>query len=176
MIVLAKAVTLAFLVLCVRSDLRTLRIPNAYTGPAILVGIALGGLAAGWTGVANSLTGCALAIGLLFIPFALGGVGAGDVKMMGAVGALLGPNLVLESLVFGLALGGVFAVGKLVRLSRFRETVVGTGRMFGNAVLAWSVDPLRVSAADPNAVVLPYSLPLGLGTASVIAISLIGTS
>ena len=176
MTVLAKVLTLAFLVLCVRSDLRALRIPNAFTGPAMLIGTALGGWAAGWNGVTTSLIGCAVAIAVLFGPFALGGVGAGDVKMMGAVGALLGPNLVLQSLIVGLALGGVFAVARLVRVDKLRETLTAMGRMFGNAVLALSVEPLRMSATNPNAVVLPYSLPLGLGTASVIAISLIGTS
>jgi Flp pilus assembly protein protease CpaA len=56
---------------------------------------------AGWSGLHTSLAGLGLAFAILIGPFAAGGIGAGDVKMMAAVGALLGPRLVLFSLVLG---------------------------------------------------------------------------
>lgn len=168
------ATTLLFVATCVVSDVRTLRIPNALTGPAILAGLALNAWGFGWGGVQASLGGFALAIVLLLGPFAAGGVGAGDVKMMGAVGALLGPRLVLLSLLVGIALGGVFAVVHLARIARLREKLGDLGRMVANAALSLSFKPLRVSPTDPGAVVLPYSLPLGLGTLCVVVSSLVG--
>lgn len=168
--------TLLFVTACVVSDVRTLRIPNAFTGPAMIAGVALNASYAGWGGVQASLTGFALATVLLFGPFALGGVGAGDVKMMSAVGALLGPRLVFESLVIGIALGGVFAVVHLVRIARLREKLSSLGQMIGNAVLMQSLEPLQVSATAPHAVVLPYSLPLALGTLGVMALTVVGKS
>jgi prepilin peptidase CpaA len=170
------AATLVFIAACVACDLRTLRIPNVLTGPAILAGLLLNTLSFGWSGFVGSLAGCALAIGLLFGPFALGGVGGGDVKMMGAVGALLGPRLVLQSLLVGIILGGVFAVVRLAGSARLREKLLATWRMVANAVLARSVAPLKAPASEPNPVVLPYSLPLGLGTVGVLALSMVATS
>lgn len=165
--------TLAFVGVCVASDLRTLRIPNLLTGPAILVGLALNAWFLGWDGVRMSLTGFGLAVLLLFVPFALGGIGGGDVKMMGAIGSLLGPHLLAQGLMIGVVLGGFFAVVQLARLARLREKLAATWAMFGNALLTRSLEPLKTPASRPDAVALPYSLPLGLGTIVVIAICMV---
>jgi prepilin peptidase CpaA len=165
--------TLAFIGVCVVSDLRTLRIPNLLTGPAIVIGLALNAWLLGWEGARLSLTGFGLAVLLLFVPFALGGIGGGDVKMMGAVGSLLGPHLVTQGLILGVVLGGLFAVVQLARLARLREKLAATWSMFGNAILTRSLEPLKAPASRPDAVALPYSLPLGLGTVVVIAICMV---
>jgi prepilin peptidase CpaA len=163
-------ITLIFLAACVAVDVRTMRIPNLLTGPAILTGFVLNAAWYGSDGLATSLAGFGLAVALLLAPFALGGVGGGDVKMMGAVGALLGPKLLLPSLMVGMMLGGVIAAVRLASSARLGEKLGETWRMFANALLSRSLDPLRAPASDPNRVVLPYSLPLGIGTAGVIAI------
>lgn len=166
-------VTLVFLGVAIATDLRTRRIPNVVTGPAILAGLGLNAWISGWDGLTASVLGCLAATAILICPFALGGVGGGDVKMMAAVGALLGPRLAFYSLVLGLVLGGVVAVVQLARRARLHEKLAAMYRMAVNAVLARSMEPLRLSSSDPNAVVLPYSLPLGVGTAAVIAVSLV---
>jgi len=168
--------TLLFVAACILNDVRTLRIPNRLTVPAMLVGIALNACFAGWSGVQTSLGGFALATLVLLGPFALGGVGAGDVKMMSAVGTLLGPRLVFQSLFIGIALGGVFAVVHLARIARLQEKVWSLAQMVGAALTMRSLAPLKVSAGAPHAVVLPYSLPLGLGTLGVIALAMAGNS
>ena len=148
-------------------------VPNMLTAPAMLLGLALNVWAFGWDGLQASLVGWATAIGLLVMPFAAGGIGGGDVKMMGAVGALLGPRLLLLSLFLGLVLGGVFAVGHLLRLGRLQEKLGILGRMVGNAAMAMSLKPLEVSSHAPGAVVMPYSVPLGIGTACVLVSRLV---
>jgi prepilin peptidase CpaA len=170
------ATTVLFVALCVASDVRTLRIPNALTGPAILIGVALNAWLSGWAGVTSSLAGFALATAILIVPFALGGIGGGDVKMMAAVGALLGPRLVLASLGIGFALGGLFMAVHLARRAQLAATLSRLGRMLSNAALTGSFEPLKVSAASPNAIALPYSLPLGLGTVGVIVRTMVGGS
>ena len=142
----------------------------------MLAGLALNAWFMGWAGIQTSIAGFALATVLLLGPFALGGVGAGDVKMMSAVGALLGPRLVFQSLLIGVALGGIFAVVHLARIARLREKLGALGQMFGTAIMMRSLAPLKVSAGAPHAVVLPYSLPLGLGTFGVIALAMAGKS
>jgi prepilin peptidase CpaA len=171
--VLILATTLLFVAVCVMSDLRTRRIPNVLTGPAILSGFALNLWAFGSTGAQASVAGFGLAILILIAPFAAGGVGGGDVKMMAAVGAFLGPHMVLLSLLFGIMLGGVFAAVHLARIARLREKLTDLYRMIANATLSRSLAPLRVSTTAPGAVVLPYSIPLGLSTLCVIVSSLV---
>ena len=162
-----------FVSACIVSDVRTLRIPNALTGPAILIGLALNTACFGPSGALASLAGLGLAIALMLTPFALGGIGGGDVKMMGAVGAFLGPALIMKSLLLGFILGGAFAIAHLIRISRLREKLAITWLMFHNAVVSRSLEPLQAPRDSPNAVALPYSVPLGIGTASVIAISVL---
>jgi prepilin peptidase CpaA len=168
------AVPVIVVAMCVASDLRSFRIPNALTGPAMCAGLAINAWFFGWAGVQASLEGFGLALLLLIGPFALGGIGGGDVKMMGAVGAFIGPRLLLYSLLIGMALGGVFAVVQLARMARLREKVANLGQMLGNSVLMRSLEPLKMSADGPGAVVLPYSVPLGLGTLAAIAMSATG--
>src|SRR6185369_8965151 len=130
------APTLVFVGVCVVSDVRTLRIPNKVTGPAIAAGLALNAWLAGWPGLLSSLSGLTLAIVVLLVPFALGGIGAGDVKMMGAVGAFLGPKLAMQGLFVGIVLGGVFAIVHLLRQARLREKLESLRNMLVNAALA----------------------------------------
>jgi prepilin peptidase CpaA len=91
-------------------DMRTRRIPNALTLCAAVCGVAFhfaaGGLAAaGW-----SLAGWGLGALLFFPWFALGGMGAGDVKLLAALGAWLGPDSVLWVALYAAIAGGGLAL------------------------------------------------------------------
>jgi prepilin peptidase CpaA len=167
------AATIVLVSMCIAFDVRTLRIPNFVTGPAILLGMTANGWMSGWAGLEASVIGFAMAVGLLLLPFALGGIGGGDVKMMGAVGALLGPALTLQSLLVGLMAGGAFAAVHLARKSRLREKLLATAHMFVQATMTQSLEPLRAPASAPGAIVLPYSVPLGLGTMVAIGLALV---
>ena len=83
-------VVIAAAVVAAITDLRSRRIPNALTLPALAAGLVAGGLIGGWIGLADAFAGC-LALGLphvmLFV-FARGG--GGDAKLMAAIGAWLG--------------------------------------------------------------------------------------
>jgi prepilin peptidase CpaA len=170
------AITVVFISVCVAFDVRTLRIPNLVTGPAIIVGMAVNGWTSGWTGLGMSALGFAFAVVVLLVPFALGGIGGGDVKMMGAIGALIGPGLILRSLVIGLIAGGCFAAVHLARRSRLRDKLFATAGMFTQAVATHSLEPLRAPTTAPGAIVLPYSVPLGLGTVIVLVTTLVASS
>ena len=164
------ATVLGFVALCMASDLRTRRIPNAITGPAMLAGAAFNVLYGGRAGLLASLGGLTLGAAILLPPFAAGGIGGGDVKMMGAVGALLGPHRTLLGLATGLVLGGLVMTVHLARRGRLRQTVMTVGTMATASVLGGSLEPLRVSAAQPGAITLPYSVPLGLGAVTALVL------
>jgi prepilin peptidase CpaA len=167
---LTLATTGLFLTACVVSDLRTRRIPNTLTLSGMALGLFLGGATQGFPGLAASAGGMLLAMTLLVPPFALGGIGGGDVKMMAAVGSLVGTPALLASLLAGMILGGLVAVGVLWRRGRLREKLQAVGAMTRSALLTRSLDPLRAPAPTPDAVTLPYSVPLGLGTALALSV------
>jgi len=164
------AAVLGFVMLCMASDLRTRRIPNALTAPTMIVGAVLNVVYGGCSGLAVSVGGLGLAVGILVLPFVAGGIGGGDVKMMGAIGALVGPHRVAQSLAVGIVLGGLVMVGHLARQGRLREKLLAIATMIGAAATDVSVEPLKLSAEGPDAVSLPYSVPLGLGTLAVLVL------
>ena len=108
-------------------DLRSRRIPNDLT--AAMVGVGLGLAATGTSGitVAASFTGFFLGLALMMPGYVLGATGAGDVKLMGAVGAIVGPALVVSAFLFTAIAGGVLAVIVATRRQRLAVTVAQTG-------------------------------------------------
>src|SRR5262249_35258860 len=77
--------TLVFAALCIACDVRRRRIPNLLSGLGMAVGIVLNGLYFGSDGLLGSMSGLLVAVVVLLPPFAMGGLGGGDVKMMGAI-------------------------------------------------------------------------------------------
>jgi prepilin peptidase CpaA len=110
-------------------DIRVRRIPNALT--ATMAGIGIGLAAAGVSGISlgASIAGFALGLALMLPGHALGATGAGDVKFMAAVGAIVGPALVVSAFLFTAVAGGVLAVLVAVRRKRLGATLAGTGRL-----------------------------------------------
>ena len=165
---LIAAIAVIFIVACCVVDARTRRIPNVLSVSAMLAGLGLNGAYFGVSGVGVSIGGLLAAAAVLLPAFAVGGLGAGDVKMMGAIGALLGPELALAALGLGMIFGGLIMLAHLARHGRLKEKLGDTWAMVAAASLQRSVEPLRGPAADPDAVALPYSVPLGLGTVAVL--------
>jgi prepilin peptidase CpaA len=110
-------------------DLRTRRIPNTLT--AALAGVGIGLAATGVSGVSigASVAGLALGLALMLPGHALGATGAGDVKFMGAVGAVVGPGMVVTAFLFTAIAGGVLALAVAAQRQRLGATLAGTGRM-----------------------------------------------
>ena len=110
-------------------DIRVRRIPNALT--AAMAGIGVGLAASGVSGISlgESALGFVLGFALMMPGHALGATGAGDVKLMGAVGAIVGPALVVSAFLFTAVAGGVLAVAVALRRQRLAATLAGTGRL-----------------------------------------------
>lgn len=102
------------LLLAVRHDMLEHRIPNALCGVALAGGLSLQTLASGSSGLAVAVGGAAVGL-LAFMPFYLmRGMGAGDVKLMTAVGSFLGPTGAFFAAAATLVLGAVLAIGIIV--------------------------------------------------------------
>jgi prepilin peptidase CpaA len=112
-------------------DAVTRRIPNWITLPAATAGLAWHAYRGGWWGLAMGLGGWLLGLAILLPFFALGGMGAGDVKLMAAVGALAGPQGLVVIFIYTGLLGGVAAVALAVSKGRLGAALRNTARLVG---------------------------------------------
>lgn len=158
---LAEGVLALLLIAAMASDLRTFRIPNRLTYGGAVAGLAL----SAWTGHALSgIEGLGLGLALLLPLWMLRVLGAGDVKLMGVVGAFVGfPEIIGAALMCFIA-GGVLAVGYSIWLKQ-------TGRMLRNVQEALVASAFAVAAgqkpelaAMPSIGKLPYGLGIGAGS------------
>jgi len=154
--------TLVLTLLAAWTDLRDRKIPNWLTLPGILVGIALNSYLRGWHGTKQSLEGAGLAL-LVILPLVLlRALGAGDWKLMGAVGAFLGPALFPFILVGSIFVAGVMAIVQMVRTRRVVETICNL------AVLVQGFFSLHfnreISLDNPVLMKLPFGVAVAAGT------------
>jgi len=91
-------------------DLRTRRIPNWLTFGAAAAALIFHAATGGVSGVERSVLGWATGVALLLAPYALGGMGGGDVKLVGALGAWLGPGETFWAAMYTGMAGAVMAV------------------------------------------------------------------
>lgn len=136
------------------ADLRWRRIPNWLTlGTAILglgLNVALGGLPAGLA----ALGGLALGLALLLPFYVLRAVGAGDVKLLAALGALLGPQALISVALYGAVVGGLMSA----------VILLGRGRLMLalNELVVQRSLPSRSGATAPYAVAIASGVYLTL--------------
>jgi len=94
-------------------DLRERRIPNCLVMAAVILAFGMHGMTGGLDGLASTwLLGLMAGAGLLILPFMMGGMGAGDVKLLACAGSMLGPVQVFYAFLAAAVLGGLMAVGK----------------------------------------------------------------
>jgi prepilin peptidase CpaA len=98
------------LIIALITDIRSRRILNVVTLPAILAGLIYHSIINGWSGLMMSGGGFLVGLGLLLIPFAMGGMGAGDVKLLAAVGSLKGAAFVFQAFLYTAIIGGIIAI------------------------------------------------------------------
>lgn len=148
----------AFLVGAVIYDLVSHRLPNFYLLSGLLFALVSQFFSFGWGGVSNAGIGLLLGFSLLIPLYALGGMAAGDVKLMAVVGVFLGSNGVLWGGVFSLIFGGLFGFLYLVYKGQF-------GRLLGRY---WAMASLRsyIPAEDTDAARhrFPYAISIASGT------------
>lgn len=95
---------------CAITDILAHRIPNIVLGPALLLAIMINSLLAGFSGLLDCILGLALGMAMLFPLYFAGGTSAGDVKLLGVVGAFLGANGAITAGIATFIIGGVLGV------------------------------------------------------------------
>jgi prepilin peptidase CpaA len=159
------AFALALTFLAAAADWRTRKIPNWLTVPGILAGITLRTVISGWPGAKASLEGVGLALALLLPLVLLRALGAGDWKLMGAVGAFMGPILFLFILLGSLLASGLMSVIQMIKTKRVKETsknIVDLVRGFG--VFGFRPNP-KISLDNPKLLKIPFGVAVAASTA-----------
>jgi prepilin peptidase CpaA len=100
-------------IVCAATDLAKGRIYNAVTYPTMVLGLVVQLWLHGASGLWVALGGFAVGFFPAFLLFALGGMGGGDVKLLGAIGTLAGAIPTTETLILAFFFGGIFSLGKL---------------------------------------------------------------
>lgn len=153
----ALFVLAVMLAVAVYVELRENRIPNWLTLSGMALGLLIGYLA-GTAHFWSSLGGLAIGFGFLFIFYVFGGVGGGDVKLMGAAGALMGSDLIKPALVYTAMLGAFLAVMMVIWR---RDFWLRLGA--GVRKLAFWRKPPEAQAAESAPITVPYGVAIALG-------------
>ncbi|MEW6235488.1 MAG: A24 family peptidase [Candidatus Omnitrophota bacterium] len=142
-------------------DWKEHRVPNWLTFAACGFGLAYHALIGGVDGLESALLGAAAGLATLIVPYALKGMGAGDVKLMAAVGAWVGAEITLHAFLWIAVCGGLMGAWSILRSREVKERL-------RNAVLAGknlvTLNDLDAGAQKaPAKILLPYGVPIAFG-------------
>lgn len=179
--ILVNVILIVFLLLCSYEDARNKKIPNKYTIPAIFVGLLLMSMDSGFDGFRNSFTGFILGFLIFFIPFIFGFMGAGDVKLMAAIGALKGFTFTAYSLLASSIAGGIMVIIYAIYKRQMLKTILN---MFGLIIKPISkiiylntgnkraekiFNYFEKAKSEHTELYIPYAIPIAVGTLGVLA-------
>ncbi len=161
--------TVAFLVpsvlLASWIDLRNHKVPNWLNLFLILSGLVAQTLFNGWAGLGAALLGMLVGFGLLIIPWLMHAMGAGDVKLMAAIGVWLGPTMTLQAFCIGAVLAGIIAIVMIVAGRRLWQA------FFNLSLIMTKLTSFKTAFSEFGSVkvlqstsqLLPYGVPLSIG-------------
>ncbi len=152
------------------------RVPNWLNASLLVLGFIVQALFFGWAGLGTGFAGMLAGFGLLIVPWLMHGMGAGDVKLMAAIGVWLGPLLTLYSFALGAVIGGVAAVVMIVSTGRLRMACANIGLIMAKCSNPQTVFSEAGSAKSfgVTSQLLPYGVPLTAGTLVVLAAKTLG--
>jgi prepilin peptidase CpaA len=160
-------------------DVRYRRIPNWLTVGGVLIGLAMNtfigrvDLSPGWPALRFSLLGFAVGFGVYLVLYALRAMGAGDVKMMAAVGAMVGWEDWFGIFLITAVIGGAMALILVIAKKRFTNTFFNVGVILNEmksgrpAYLAKE----ELDVKNPKALGLPHGAVIAVGTLFFLAVT-----
>jgi prepilin peptidase CpaA len=161
--------------IAVITDLKTRKIPNLLTFPMMLFGLLYHGIMkrVGWAGIQRRRR--CVGLGVFLIPYVMGGMGAGDAKLMGAAGAILGPKGVVIAAVMSILAGLVYAIVLLfIHTDYARSFLRRAGITLKTLFLTRQFIPIP-PGKDEKQPTLAYAVPIALGTMCYLFLKITGS-
>ena len=152
--ILSLSILVIMLSVSVFTELKDHTIPNWITLPGMAFGLLIGYFSIGQT-LGSSLLGLSIGFGVLFVFYLMGGMGGGDVKLMGAVGALQGYPQILPTLFYTSLIGAMMAIGVLIWKRKCRE------RLKRDLLMVFSK---KEGSKHTEEEFIPYGLAIALGS------------
>jgi len=140
----------------------------------MVAGLLYHSVANSWHGLIFSAEGLVLGIGLFLIPYLMGGMGAGDAKLMGAIGAIVGPKGVLMAALFTAVAGGIYAlVVLLFNLQYFKGFIERNAIMLKAFAYTRNLIPIPADKFEKKPR-LCYGVAIAIGTFSYVLMDFYG--
>lgn len=160
-----QLITAALSLVAAVVDVYTRRIPNALTYSTIVAAIVGRTALEGAAGARSALLGGIVGGGVFFVFFLLHAMGAGDVKLITAIGCLLGPGKALEIVLATAIAGGVLGVAYAMWRRQLRSILANVGDLLRfHAAFKGAVHP-TLNLSNAEAVRMPYAVPIAVGVA-----------
>jgi prepilin peptidase CpaA len=147
-------------------DGKQLRVPNWLTYPMVFAGLVYSAFAGGWAGLGDGVLGMFVGLACLLPLYAVGGMGAGDVKLLAGVGAWLGVSVTFYAFCVSTVVGAVMAVAMVV----YHRSVAKHYSQLLLILSEWLTirNPKELSQIaarrKPSMLLLPYGIPICVGS------------
>ena len=145
-------------------DVKSRRIPNFVTLPAFLFGLALHLALGGWRQLLSSLAAGLICAAIFLVFYIAGGMGAGDVKLILAVGCIAGLSHVAYLLVLTALSGGVMAIVWAVARGQLQQTIMNVGELASHHRHAGLQPHPDLNLKNAATLRLPYALAIAGGS------------
>jgi prepilin peptidase CpaA len=147
-------------------DGKELRVPNWITFPMVLSGLVFCTWSGGWAGLGAGLLGMAVGLATLLPLYAVGGMGAGDVKLMAGIGAWLGASVTWNAFVVSVIVGGIMALGMVAWRRSWKKHSGNFGIILMEFLTVKNPRELTAIAKErkPQMLLLPYGIPICIGS------------
>jgi len=152
-------------------DGRQLKVPNWITFPLIISGWIYSAIAFGAPGLGWSLVGTMVGLGLLLPAYAIGGMGAGDVKLLAGVGAWVWTTVTFFAFCVSTIFGAVIAIGMVLWHKKWQHHRDQFTAIVSEILIVRDPEKLSTMAAERKSsmMLLPYGIPIAIGTIAYFA-------
>jgi prepilin peptidase CpaA len=153
-------ISIYFIIACTTDTLSS-KIPNTLNAGLTIFGLAMFFCQFGWLGYLVGFTGLVIGFCLLLLPWLMGGMGAGDVKALGAIGALLGPEPVFQVFLYTGLYGGLLAILHYLFARNIKDKTSEWLDSFKATVL--TKDPAMIIPTTTEPLRFPYAAAIAFG-------------
>jgi prepilin peptidase CpaA len=154
-------------------DLWKGRIPNRITYSGMVAALGLRALLGGWHGLLDGLVGGLLGGGIFLLFFLVGGMGAGDVKLMTAIGLFGGVRQTMVMMVVAALAGGILAVGFMVVRKRGMQTIRNLGSLVRYHLFFGLKPHPEINLQNPESIRMPYAVAIATGVFYAFAMAIL---